>query len=75
MSEDESEPSEDKSEPSEDSAVVEVLRTVTPGYSSHGDVEMDVIGWSIFLGLVILLMPFLPLLIVVWLISKGLEKL
>ncbi|QSG07108.1 DUF7535 family protein [Halapricum desulfuricans] len=66
--------SEDESEPSGDSAVVEALRTVTPGYSSHRDVEMDVIGWSVFLGLVVLLVPFLPLLIVVWLISKALEK-
>ncbi|QSG08050.1 DUF7535 family protein [Halapricum desulfuricans] len=66
--------SEDESETSEDSAVVEALRTVTPGYSSHRDVEMDVIGWSVFLGLVVLLVPFLPLLIVVWLISKALEK-
>ncbi|MEF8827124.1 MAG: hypothetical protein V5A34_06895 [Halapricum sp.] len=67
--------SEDESEPSEDSTVVEVLRTVTPGYSSRENTEMNVVGWSVFLGLVILLVPFLPLLIVVWLISKVLEKL
>jgi hypothetical protein len=67
--------SEDESEPSEDSPVVEVLRTVTSGYSSRENTEMNVVGWSVFLGLVILLVPFLPLLIVVWLISKVLEKL
>jgi hypothetical protein len=36
---------------------------------------MDVIGWSVFLGMVVLLLPLLPLLILVWLITRGLDAL
>lgn len=31
---------------------------------------MDVIGWSIFLGLLVLLVPMLPFLVIGFLISK-----
>ncbi|WP_238392266.1 DUF7535 family protein [Halorussus amylolyticus] len=47
-----------------------VLRTVTPGYRGRPDSEMTLIGIAYFLGLVVLLVPLLPFLVVVWLISK-----
>jgi len=36
---------------------------------------MDVIGWGVALGLVILVMPLLPFIVIVWLISKVVERL
>ncbi|MBV0902066.1 DUF7535 family protein [Haloarcula salina] len=46
------------------------LRTVTPGSRPHRDEGMDVFGWGMFLGLLVLLFPLLPFLAIVWLISK-----
>jgi hypothetical protein len=46
------------------------LRTVTPSYLGREDREMDVIGWGLFLGILILLVPLLPFMIIVWGISK-----
>ena len=58
---------EDEDDPS---LPVEVIRTVTPGYGGRPDREMDVIGWLIALGMVILLLPLIPALIALWLLSK-----
>lgn len=71
MSASESESADEATTP----VVKKVLRTVTPGYRSREDTEMNAIGWTLFLGLVILLVPFLPLIAIVWLISKALERL
>jgi Na+-transporting methylmalonyl-CoA/oxaloacetate decarboxylase gamma subunit len=35
---------------------------------------MDIIGWGMALGLVVLVMPLLPFIIIVWLISKVVER-
>ncbi|WP_123535791.1 DUF7535 family protein [Halosimplex salinum] len=51
----------------------QLLRTVTPGTGYRPDVEMDSLGWALFLGLVILLVPLLPFLIVGWLFTKALD--
>ncbi|RDI71474.1 DUF7535 family protein [Halopelagius longus] len=48
-------------------------RTATPGYASHEDREMDSLGWTMFLLVVVLFIPFLPLLIAVWLVTKVLD--
>ncbi|QZY00345.1 DUF7535 family protein [Halobaculum rubrum] len=48
-------------------------RTVTPGYTSHSDDEMNVVGWAVFLGLLVLLVPLLPFVAVVWGVSKVIE--
>jgi hypothetical protein len=50
-----------------------LLRTVTPSYLGRPDREMDVIGWGVFFGLVIILVPLLPFLVIGWLISKLLD--
>lgn len=50
--------------------VKEVVRTVTPGYRGRPDAEMTTIGIAYALGLVVLLVPLLPFIAVVWLLSK-----
>lgn len=61
-------------ERADDSALPEpakkVMRTVTPPYRGRPDAEMTTIGIAYFLGLVILLIPFLPFIAIVWAISK-----
>ena len=51
-------------------AVKKVLRTVTPPSKMHRNVEMDTIGWEIFAGLFVVALPLLPILVVVWLLTK-----
>lgn len=50
-----------------------ILRTATPPYSGRRDTEMDVIGWGLFLALLVLLVPLLPVMIAVWAIFKFLD--
>jgi len=57
-------------EQSEVHPVKKALRTVTPPYYGHSDREMNTIGAGIFLGLLVLLIPLLPFLIIAWVISK-----
>jgi len=59
----------------EPSAPRKVLRTVTPGSKPRPDMEMDAIGWGVFLGMVILLVPLLPFLVVLWAFTKALDYL
>ncbi|WP_459193673.1 DUF7535 family protein [Halosimplex sp. J119] len=63
----------DASESDDPGAAKKLLRTVTPGTGPRPDAEMDSIGWALFLGLVILLVPLLPFLIVGWLFTKVLD--
>ena len=53
--------------------LTKVYRTVTPGYRGRDDTEMNTIGWALFLGVVILLVPLLPFLVVLWVVSKVLD--
>jgi hypothetical protein len=46
------------------------MRTVTPPYRGRPDAEMTTIGIAYFLGLVVLLIPLLPFIALVWIISK-----
>ncbi|QZY04151.1 hypothetical protein K6T36_12185 [Halobaculum roseum] len=48
-------------------------RTVTPGYRSRSDDEMNAIGWAVFIGMLALLFPLLPFVAIVWLVSKGID--
>ena len=50
--------------------VKEIVRTVTPSYRGRPDAEMTTIGVAYFLGLVVLLIPLLPFIVVVWVVSK-----
>lgn len=51
-----------------------VYRTVTPEYVARNDTEMTAIGLAYFLVLVVLLVPLLPFMVIVWLVSKLFER-
>jgi len=57
------------------SRLPEPLRTVTPPSGTHPDAEMDAIGWLMFIGLLVVLTPLIPILAVIWLIAKLQESL
>ncbi|AKU06590.1 MULTISPECIES: DUF7535 family protein [Haloferax] len=44
--------------------------TVTPGTRPRTNSEMDSIGWTMFLILVVLMVPFLPFIAIVYVLSK-----
>ncbi|UPM41889.1 DUF7535 family protein [Halocatena salina] len=48
--------------------------TVTPEYFGRPDREMDVIGWIIFLGLIVLLVPLSPFLILIWVVGRLMNR-
>jgi hypothetical protein len=50
--------------------LTKAYRSVSPRYESHEDAGMDAIGWTIFLGILVLLVPLLPFLVVVWVLQK-----
>ena len=50
--------------------VTRAYRTVTPVPRGHADSEMNAIGWGMFLGLLLLLVPLLPFIVIVWAVSK-----
>jgi hypothetical protein len=63
--------SEPASEPESTSTLPrKVYRTVSPVSHGRADYEMGAIGWTIFLVLLFLLVPFLPVVLAVWLVSK-----
>ena len=63
-----------RSETDEPSIPGRMIDTVTPPYRGRPDAEMSTIGWALFLGTVILLVPLLPFLVVVWLIGELLDR-
>ena len=52
-----------------------LLPTVTHRYLPHPDSEMSLIGWTMFLLLLVLVIPLLPFVAVTWLVSKAVESL
>ena len=57
----------------EPSVPKKVIRTVTPGVTGKRNIEMDAFGWGILLGMLVLLVPLLPFIILVWLFTKLLD--
>jgi len=55
--------------------VRQAYRTVTPGYKPRGEGSMNAIGWTILLGILVLMLPLLPFAAVVWLVSRGIDAL
>ena len=53
--------------------VKRVLRTVSSPSRGHSDPEMSAVGWAMFVALLFLMVPFLPVIVAVWLISKTIE--
>ncbi|MFB6079676.1 MAG: hypothetical protein ABEJ81_01555 [Haloferacaceae archaeon] len=68
---DEEAPAEPPEEPAH--PLTRAYRTVTPPYVGRPDAEMNTVGWMLFLGVVFLLFPLLPVILVVWLLSKLVE--
>lgn len=59
---------------SDDADTVRTIpRTLGKPFRARADAEMDVVGWSIFLGLLVLLVPLLPFLILMWLVGAVLD--
>ncbi|WP_254542882.1 DUF7535 family protein [Halomarina pelagica] len=61
-------------DPNEQQGLAARMRTVTPEYFGRPDAEMSAIGWALFLGMVILLVPLLPFIAIVWAVSKLFER-
>jgi len=55
--------------------VTRAYRTVTPGYRAREEGSMNAIGWAVFLGIVLLMVPLLPFVIVVWLVARVIDAL
>lgn len=49
------------------------LQTVTPSHLGRPDLEMDVVGWVMFLLLLVVVLPLLPFFVLFWLVSKTVE--
>ncbi|AHG02599.1 hypothetical protein HALDL1_02370 [Halobacterium sp. DL1] len=49
--------------------VRKAVRTVTEPVRSRSDVEMNTIGWLLFLGLLFVLVPLLPILVALWVVT------
>lgn len=47
-----------------------LLRTVKPVSVPRPDAEMNAIGWGILLGMVIVLLPLAPFILIAWVFSK-----
>ena len=54
----------------DEGGLADTIRTVTPLTKPHRTPEMDVIGWVIFLFLVVLALPLLPVIVVGWVLLK-----
>ena len=55
---------------SEESPGVLDPRTVRPTMHGRRDLEMDAAGWLIFIGMFILLIPLIPAIVLVVIVSK-----
>jgi len=62
-----------QSQGSDSGAIEKAMGTVTPSYFGRPDMEMDSIGWVIFLALLVLLAPLLPFFLIGWMVMKGLD--
>lgn len=61
-------------QPADDPGVLtKAYRSVSPRYTSHSDAEMDSIGWAMFLGMLVLLVPLLPFLVIIWVLERGIS--
>ena len=47
-----------------------VIRTVTAPYRSRSDDEMNIMGMLLGLGLIMVMIPLLPFIAILWVVSK-----
>ncbi len=57
-------------EESEPGVLGKAYRTVSPRYESRPLFEMNIVGWGMLLGLLILVVPLLPFIVLVWVLTK-----
>ena len=57
----------------DESTLEPVYRTLGKPFRARADAEMDAIGWTMFLGMLILFVPLLPIIILIWAITKILD--
>jgi hypothetical protein len=57
----------------EPGTVKKAYRRVSPLYGSRPNAEMDSIGWSIFLGMLVILVPLLPFVLIIWVLGKVID--
>lgn len=55
---------------SEPGVLESTYQTVTPGYKSHENTGMSLVGWVVFLGVLTLLFPLIPLFLLVIGVAK-----
>jgi hypothetical protein len=55
--------------------VTHVYRSVSPQYGPHGNGSMDAIGVLLFGGLLLLMLPLLPVIVTMWFVSKAAKAL
>ena len=67
----------DELEPASDDPglATRAYRTVTPIPRGRENSEMNAIGWGMFLGLLLLIVPLLPFIVIVWVVSKVVDAL
>jgi hypothetical protein len=61
------------SESDEPGVLKRAYRTVTPPMRGRPDAEMDAIGLAMLAGLIVLLVPLLPFIVIVWVLTKLLD--
>lgn len=47
-----------------------LIRTVTKPYRSRPDSEMSIMGMLLGLGLIMIMIPLLPFIAIIWILSK-----
>ena len=47
-----------------------VIRTVTKPYRSRSDDEMNIMGMLLGLGMIMVMIPLIPFIVVIWVLSK-----
>ncbi|MFQ3293539.1 MAG: hypothetical protein ACI9PP_000825 [Halobacteriales archaeon] len=67
-------PADSDSAAEEDTTLVDAIRTVTPPTPNRSNLQMNTFGWGLVFGMVILLIPLLPFVVIIWGISKVLER-
>jgi hypothetical protein len=58
-------------ETDEQGAARKAIRTVTPEFFGRPDREMDVVGWLLFVGIIVVFVPLLPFILLIWLVSVS----
>jgi hypothetical protein len=59
-----------RAESADPPAIEGPLRTVTLPFTGKENAQMNVIGWIVFFGLLVVVIPVLPVIALIWLAAK-----